>query len=61
MVTITLELDELEMEHLRRAVTAHYANTILAGVEPGKVAPTVVNREAAQNLYGKVETQCRAK
>lgn len=57
---VTLDLTDLEAEHLRRAVTAHYANTILAGVEPGKVAPTDVNREAAQSLYAKVESEFRA-
>jgi hypothetical protein len=52
---IILELDELEVEHLRSASLAHYCRTMLASVEPGQTPPTEVNRQAAKGLYGKVE------
>jgi hypothetical protein len=56
---VTLDLDELEECHLKDAVLAHYARTLLANVEPGSVGVSDVNREAAQSLYRKVETATR--
>lgn len=55
---VVLELEELEADHLKRAVLAHYARTMLASVTPGLEPPTTLNRQAAQTLYGKVETAC---
>lgn len=52
---LELDLDELELEHLRSAALAHYCRTMLASVEPGQTPPTEVNRLAAKGLYGKVE------
>lgn len=59
MGVLTLHLDDLEEDHLKRAVLAHYARTMLATVEPGLTAPSEANREAAQSLYGKVESVMR--
>jgi hypothetical protein len=54
MTPLTVDLDEAEREHLRKAVTLYYAETIKAKAMPGVLTPSDNVQAGARSIFGKV-------
>lgn len=54
MSKVTVDLDEAERDHLRRAVTLYYAETIRARSLPGTLTPSDNVENYARAVFGKV-------
>lgn len=54
MSKLTVDMDETERDHLRRAVTLYYAETIRARSLPGTLTPSENVETYARSIFGKV-------
>lgn len=54
MATLTLDMEEAERDHLRKAVTLYYAKTIEARSLPGMLTPSDNVENYARSVFGKV-------
>lgn len=54
MTAITVDLDERERDHLRKAATLYYAEVMRAKSLPGALTPSDNVTEGARAVFGKV-------